>query len=56
MSNGVTWTKQDINLLVESVRTNGCISEIAATLNRTPLAVSAKAARLGLKPKAMADT
>jgi hypothetical protein len=51
MPNGVVWTRQEIDLLVKTVATNGCLVELAANLNRTPLAVSAKAARLELKVK-----
>jgi hypothetical protein len=56
MPNRIVWTKQEIDLLVKTVETNGCLGQLAATLNRTPTAVASKAARLRLKGKATADT
>jgi hypothetical protein len=49
MVNGVAWSSADIKLLVQTIEANGCPTELARHLNRSPEAVLAKARKLKLK-------
>ena len=49
MSNGVTWSKAEINQLVLAARDGARPEKLAEQFGRTPEAVVSKAQKLGLK-------
>jgi hypothetical protein len=54
MANGLAWSRQEIDVLVQAVEREECLELLAQRFGRTSLAVQSKASRLGFSKRATA--